>query len=136
MNVQEALRHQEMTRVPLTADVVHGVINLRGQTVTALDMRERLGLPPRGSEEHECDGDDEDSLPMNLVLRTEEGVVSILVDRIGDVLTVEDTDRAKMPDTVEPGVRELITGIYKLPGSLLLILDIKKLGAVDGSLVA
>ncbi|MFT7676744.1 MAG: two-component system chemotaxis sensor kinase CheA [Planctomycetota bacterium] len=134
MNVQEALRHQDMTRVPLTADVVHGVINLRGQTVTALDMRERLGLPPREFGEDECD--EEDKLPMNLVLRTEEGVVSILVDRIGDVLTVEDTDRAKMPDNVDHSVRELITSIYKLPGSLLLILDINKLGAVDGSQVA
>ncbi|MFT5050641.1 MAG: two-component system chemotaxis sensor kinase CheA [Chlamydiales bacterium] len=133
MNVQEVLRHQEMTRVPLTSDVVHGVINLRGQTVTALDMRERLALPERY--EAGYTGDDI-ILPTNVVLRTEDGVVSILVDTIGDVVSVEESDKANLPETVDGTVRELVTSVYKLPGSLLLILDIDRLGAIDSPVLA
>jgi len=47
LRVQEVLRFQQMTRVPLAPDVIEGLINLRGQIVTAIDMRRRLGLPPR-----------------------------------------------------------------------------------------
>ena len=118
--VQEVMRHQPMTRVPLTTNVVSGIINLRGQTVTALDMRRRLDLPAR-------DLGPEDDLPMNLVLRTRGGIVSILVDRIGDVLTVEDSLRAPVPNTVQREVRELLTDVYKLKGALLLPLDIEEL---------
>ena len=64
---------------------------------------------------------------MNLVLRTREGIVSILVDRIGDVLTVEDDLRSSVPNTVDRNVRELLTEVYKLPSALLLPLDIEKL---------
>jgi len=128
--VQEVLRYQEMTRVPLTGQVVEGLINLRGQTVTALDMRERLGLPSR--EEEGTESDEETRLPMNVVLRTVDGEVSVLVDRIGDVLTLDD-EPERVPATVEEDVRALISGIYKLPGALLLVLDIEKAVAVGES---
>src|SRR5580698_9899881 len=75
LRVQEVLRFQEMTRVPQAPGVIEGLINLRGQIVTAIDMRRRLGLPLRG----------EGHAPMNMVVRTEDGAVSLLVDEIGDV---------------------------------------------------
>src|SRR5579871_6291481 len=75
LRVQEVLCFQQMTRVPQASGVVEGLINLRGQIVTAIDMRRRLGLPPRR------DG----QTPMNMVVRTEGGAVSLLVDEIGDV---------------------------------------------------
>lgn len=132
--VQEVLRHQPMTRVPLASDVVSGLINLRGQTITALDMRKRLSLAPLFEEGVEVDPE---QLPMNVLLRTRDGVVSILVDRIGDVLTVEDTTRAPVPATVGADVRALLTDVYKLDGSLLLPLDIERLVAVaDQTVVA
>jgi two-component system chemotaxis sensor kinase CheA len=127
MKVQEVLRHQPMTRVPLTTKVVSGLINLRGQTVTALDMRTRLGLPAQGSEGAESDPD---AMPMNIVLRTGNEVVSILVDRIGDVLSVEEAARAAVPNTVKPEVGELLSEVYKLPDSLLLPLEIDRIVAV------
>ena len=74
LNVQEVLRFQRMTRVPLAPPVIVGLINLRGQIVPALDMRRRLFLEPRALDER----------PMNLVVRTEDGAVSLLVDEIGD----------------------------------------------------
>jgi len=110
--VQEVIRHQTMTRVPLAPKLIGGLINLRGQIVTAIDLRLRLGLPERKTGE----------LPMNVVARTESGAVSMLVDEIGDVLEVEEQDFEKVPQTMRWG-RDLIRGVYKLPSRLLLVLD-------------
>ncbi len=114
--VQEVIRYQEMTRVPLAPSVVGGLINLRGQIVTAVDMRRRLGLSERP----------EDQLPMNVVVRTEDGAVSLLVDEIGDVLETEEESFERPPETVQGVARELIRGVYKLKGQMLLILDTDK----------
>jgi purine-binding chemotaxis protein CheW len=113
LRVQEVLRYQEMTRIPLAPTVAEGLINLRGQIVTALDMRRRLGLAPRSA----------DCLPMNLVVRTEESPVSLLVDEIGDVLQVEPADFESAPDNLTSAARELVQGVYKLKDRLLLVLD-------------
>ena len=114
--VQEVIRYQEMTHVPLAPPVVGGLINLRGQIVTAVDMRRRLGLSERP----------EDQLPMNVVVRTEDGAVSLLVDEIGDVLETEEESFERPPETLQGEARELIRGVYKLKEQLLLILDTDK----------
>lgn len=111
--VQEVVRYQPMTRVPLAPPMVQGLINLRGQIVTALDLRSRLGLLPRSDSE----------LPMNVVLRTEDGAVSLLVDQIGDVIDTSPDLFEPPPETVRGTAREMIRGAYKLEGRLLLILD-------------
>ena len=113
VKVQEVLRYQEMTRVPLSPTVIEGLINLRGQIVTALDMRRRLGL------EAAADG----TVPMNMVIRMEGGAVSLLVDQIGDVLEVPVDSYERVPENMPPEHRELINGVYKLDGRLLLVLD-------------
>ncbi len=113
LEVQEVIRAQPMTRVPLAGGGVRGLINLRGHIVTAVDLRERLGLPPRAGGQ----------ASMNVVIRTPEGPVSLLVDGIGDVLDVSEADREPVPATVAPSTRALVTGVYKLPGHLLLALD-------------
>ena len=114
--VQEVLRYQEMTSVPLAPSVVKGLINLRGQIVTALDLRLRLELPPRP----------EDQLPMNVIIRTSDGAVSLLVDEIGDVLEESEDKFEQAPDTITGMIRQLILGVYKLQDNLLLILDTEK----------
>jgi purine-binding chemotaxis protein CheW len=119
LQVQEVLRYQEMTRVPLAPEVIEGLINLRGQIVTAVDMRRRLKLRPRP----------EGSMPMSMVVRSADGAVSLLVDEIGDVLEVEEESFEKPPDNLEGAARELIRGVYKLKDRLLLVLDTEK--AVD-----
>jgi purine-binding chemotaxis protein CheW len=116
LQVQEVLRFQQMTRVPLAPGVIRGLINLRGQIVAAIDLRERLGLQPRP------DGQD----PMNVIVRTEDGAVSLLVDDIGDVLEIESSGMDRSPETVRGSARELIQGVYKLKDRLLLILDTEK----------
>src|SRR5271170_1222411 len=77
--VQEVIRYQEMTRVPLAPPGVKGLINLRGQIVTAIDLRSRLGLCERAA----------GNLPVDVVIRHKDGPVSLLVDEIGDVLEVD-----------------------------------------------
>lgn len=111
--VQEVIRHQAMTPVPLAPPVVQGLINLRGQIVTAIDLRRRLGLSPRPA------GD----LPMNVVARHDEGVVSLLVDEIGDVVEVCEDAFERVPETLPSAMRELFQGVYKLSPRLLLVLD-------------
>lgn len=118
--VQEVIRYQEMTRVPLVPAVIRGLINLRGQVVVAVDLRRRLRASER-TEGH---------LPTNVVLRTADGAVSLLVDEIGDVLEVNEDTFERPPETLQSAARELLLGVHKLPDKLLLILDTEK--AVEG----
>ena len=115
--VQEVIRFQEMTRVPLAPPVVKGLINLRGQIVTAIDLRRRLGLRERATTD----------LPMNVVIRHDDAAVSLLVDEIGDVLEVEEEAFELPPGTLLGEARELIRGVYKLRGLLLIVLDTDKI---------
>jgi purine-binding chemotaxis protein CheW len=115
--VQEVIRYQEMTRVPLAPPVVKGLINLRGQIVTAVDLRRRLGLRERAATD----------LPMNVVVRHEDGAVSLLVDEISDVLEVEEEAFELPPGTLSGEARELIRGVYKLKDTLLIALDTDKI---------
>ena len=114
--VQEIIRYQEMTRVPLAPPEVGGLINLRGQIVTAIDLRRRLELGDRAS----------GKLPLNVIVRTSEETVSLLVDEIGDVLEVGSNNFETPPETLRGRVRELIRGAYKLKDRLLLLLDVEK----------
>lgn len=116
LKVQEVIRYQEMTRVPLAPRMIEGLINLRGQIVTAIDLRRRLELPPRA----------EGQLPMNVVVRTDDGAVSLLVDEIGDVVEIQDDIYERPPETLNGVARDLIRGVYKLKERLLLILDTEK----------
>lgn len=110
--MQEVIRHQTMTRVPLSPAAVAGLINLRGQIVTAIDLRRRLGLKDRPP----------GTLPMNVVVRAEEGAVSLLVDEIGDVVEVSENAFEAPPDTLHGEARRLVEGVYKLPERLLHVL--------------
>ena len=114
--VQEIVRHLGLTRVPLASPVIRGLMNLRGQIVTAIDLRRRLEFPDRES----------GVLPMNVVIRTEDGLVSLLVDKIGDVVVVETDARDDPPPTLQGAARELIRGAYQLPNRLLLDLDLER----------
>ncbi len=116
LKVQEILLYQEMTPVPLAHPVISGLINLRGQVVTAMDLRLRLGLTER----------DPEQLPMNVIVQTKGDTVSLLVDEIGDVVEVQDSAFEPPPETIKGAIRELIDGVYKLDGQLLLVVDAEK----------
>lgn len=114
--VQEVIRSLDMTKVPLAPAVVSGLINLRGQIVTAVDLRRRLELEPipAGME------------PMNVVVRSEDGAVSLLVDEIGDVVEVEEDTFEPPPETLRGAVRSTILGVHKLKDRLMHVLDVEK----------
>jgi purine-binding chemotaxis protein CheW len=113
LHVQEVLCFQPMTSVPQAPEVIEGLINLRGQIVTAIDMRRRLRLPTRSG----------DQTLMNIVVRTADGAVSLLVDEIGDVLDMDAATYERPPENLDPAAKELIRGVYKLKDRLLLVLD-------------
>ncbi|CAN5125859.1 N/A [soil metagenome] len=114
LHVQEVIRPQRLTRVPLASSVIRGLMNLRGQIVTVLDLRRRLELPERD--------DIENSL--NVVVQTADGAVSLLVDEVGDVIRVLTADREPPPDTLNGIPAQLISGVYPLADRLLMILEI------------
>lgn len=114
--VQEVIRYQEMTRVPLVPEVIRGLINLRGQIVMAVDLRRRLGIAEPAA----------DVTPVNVVVRTQEGPVSFLVDGIGDVVEVEDETFEEPPQTLSENMRRIITGVHKLESGLMQVLDTER----------
>jgi purine-binding chemotaxis protein CheW len=114
--VQEVIRHLPMTNVPLAPNVVSGLLNLRGQIVTAVDLRRCLALPARAAGQ----------LPMNVVVRTADGPVSLQVDDIGDVLEVSEDSYEPAPQNMSKQHREMVHGVYKLDGRLLLVLNTER----------
>lgn len=121
--VQEVIRFQDMTRVPRTEPHVCGLINLRGQIVTAIDMRKRLAFPDFP----------EDRMPMNVVIRTDDGPVSLMVDRIGDVTDVDSANYEPAPSTLCKNLKRFVKGTFKLENQLLLLLDISAVVGVSES---
>jgi purine-binding chemotaxis protein CheW len=111
--VQEVIRYLELTEIPLAPRVVSGLMNLRGQIVTGIDLRRRLDLPEREEGRH----------PMNVVIRSADGAVSLLVDDIGDVVEVTDESFERPPETLQGKVRDVIVGVHKLDKQLLHVLD-------------
>ncbi|WP_254508172.1 chemotaxis protein CheW [Anatilimnocola floriformis] len=120
LRVQEVVRSQPLTSVPLAHPAVRGLINLRGQIVTAIDLRRRLHLPELA----------EISEPLNIVLQTDDGAVSLLVDDIGDVLEVSQEQFELPPETLQGAAGEFIQGVYKLSDRLLVILDPERIVAI------
>jgi purine-binding chemotaxis protein CheW len=119
--VREVLRYQQMARVPLSPSVVTGLMNLRGQIVTAIDLRRRLGLQERPAT----------SFPVNVIVQSDDAAVSLLVDEIGDVIEVTDDTFESPPDLLDGVSRELISGVHKLPDRLLMLLNVDR--AIDVS---
>ncbi|MEE9254369.1 MAG: chemotaxis protein CheW [Pseudomonadales bacterium] len=123
--VQEVIRYQKLTGVPLAPRTIAGLMNLRGEIVTAIGLRRRLGLgePPA------------DQLPMNVVLKISSGIVSLLVDEIDEIIDVENDAFESPPDTLKGISRELIRGVYKLEERLLLVLDAEATSRVQSERV-
>lgn len=118
LRVQEVLRKQVMTPIPQAPDDIAGLINLRGQIVTAIDLRRRMGMPYLEP--------DRDS--MNVIVRGDEGPISLLVDDIGDVVEVLTDSLEPRPETMVGSAALFLRGIHKLPNSLLGVLDVDRLG--------
>ena len=117
--VQEVLSYNEYTPVPLAPPAVGGLFNLRGQVIAAVDLRVQLGLARQAMQ----------GPVMNVILRGDGEPVSLLVDRIGEVVDLDDDAFELPPDTLAGPTRELVTGTFKMDGRLMLALDVSQ--AVD-----
>ncbi|MFQ5720675.1 MAG: chemotaxis protein CheW [Acidobacteriota bacterium] len=112
--VQEVLTSQKIAPVPLAPREVAGLLNLRGQIVTAVDLRARLGLDPL------ADGEE----PMNVVVLDQDELFSLLVDEVGDVITVDRNLFEAPPSTLEERWRRVCSGVYRLERRLLVVIDV------------
>jgi purine-binding chemotaxis protein CheW len=112
--VQEILTYQEITSVPLAPDYVKGLINLRGQIVTIIDLRSRLGFDPL----------ENGTTGMNLIVSSDEGPISLLVDQIGNVLDVYANQLKPAPGTIRGVAVQYIQAVYQLEDELLVVLDL------------
>lgn len=117
LEVHDVLSKQVMTKIPKSPAAIAGVLNLRGQIVTAIDLRKRLNLADRE------DSNDE----MNVVVEYQTEPYSLIIDKVGDVLSLSDDAFEKNPVTLEACWQEVSTGIFRLEEELLVILDIEKL---------
>lgn len=114
--VQEVLKAHEWTPVPLAHGGVRGVMNLRGQIVTVLDLRSRLALELVK----------EEKTLTHMILRFKNEIVSLLVDEIGDVVEIAADSFEEPPATLAPEIRPYILGAFKLKDQLLLDLNIEE----------
>lgn len=120
--VQEIIRFQPITSVPRAAYVIRGLMNLRGKIVTAIDLRRRMQLAEQLNPESS----------MNVVVNHDNDSVSLLVDKVGDVLTVDDELFEPPPETMASTARHLIRGAYKLDRQLMLVLELDRVLSLDG----
>lgn len=111
MQVQDVVSGGRLSRVPLAPPEVAGAMNLRGRIVTAIDMRRRLGLPPR------------EGPGLSVTVETGADFYALDVDDVGDVLWLTEP-MEPVPVTLSEGWRSLLRGLFRLEDELLLVLDI------------
>jgi purine-binding chemotaxis protein CheW len=117
LQVHDVLGAQTMTRVPLAPKAIAGSLNLRGRIVTAIQVRERLGLGTPGP----------DSKSMSVVVEYDGESFSLIFDRVGDVMNLPVNQYEPNPSTLDPHFRDVADGIYRLAGQLLVVLDVPKM---------
>lgn len=117
LSVQDVLTEQRLTHIPLAPPEVAGALNLRGRTVTAIDVRTRLGLEPR----------EEGVACMNVVVEYDGEPYSLMVDAVGDVLALSDDEYEPNPITLDQEWREVADGLYRLEEGLLIVFDVSKM---------
>lgn len=121
LQVQDVLGEQKVTKVPLAPRSIAGSLNLRGRIVTAVDVRTCLGLPQN---------DKATSQPMSVVVENQNELYSLMIDRVGDVLSLSSRDYENNPATLDPLWKGVAQGIYRLKDTLLVVLDVPRL--LDG----
>jgi purine-binding chemotaxis protein CheW len=117
LQVQDVLRNQHVTRIPLAPPRIAGAMNLRGRMATAVDVRTRLGLKPAPDV----------SKQTAVVVDFEGELYGLLVDGVGEVLALPAASIGPNPPTLAPIWREISNGVIRLEGELMIVLDIARL---------
>ena len=124
--VQDVFKPVNMTRVPLAGAEIAGVLNLRGRIVTAVDMRNRLEVKKRQSRD----------APMAIGIEAKGELFGLLVDAVGEVLKLSNTQREPNPVNLDRKLAVLSAGVYRLDGQLLVVLDVDRVLDLRGEAVA
>ena len=124
LSVQEVIRSPELAQVPLAPATIEGLLNLRGQILTAIDLRRLLLLP---------EPKERIAQRMRMIIRTKNGQIALLVDAVGDVMEVTEDTFETPPDTVPMAVRALIQGVHKLDHKILHVVDAEAAGAAQAA---
>lgn len=119
--VRDVLRTARLTTIPAASAAIAGIMNLRGRVVTAIDLRRRLGLPPAAA----------DARPFNVVVDHRGEPYGLVVDRVGDVLSLASGDIEAVPDNLDSVWRSVASGIHRMANGLLLTVDIGRLLNLD-----
>jgi purine-binding chemotaxis protein CheW len=117
MQVRDVLRRQHLTPVPLALRAIAGLLNLRGRIVTAIDLRERLGLPPLSA----------DAETANIVVEQDGEPYALVVDNVGDVLQIDERQFEAVPSVLDPRWRAAASAVYPTEAGLIVLLDIARL---------
>jgi purine-binding chemotaxis protein CheW len=120
--VRDILGEQTITRIPLAPPEIAGSLNLRGRIVTAIDLRQRLRLPPAAAGQAR----------MSVVAEQGGELYALLVDQVSEVLSLDASQFERNPPTLEKTWAEFSTGIFRLDGRLLVVLDVSRLLALAG----
>jgi len=116
LRVQDVFVPEGVTRVPLAPPEIAGVINLRGRIVTLIDLRCRFGMPAR------ADG----AAAMAIGVESAGESYGLMIDNIGEVLRLAETDREPNPVNLDPGLARISSGIHRLDGRLLMVIDVER----------
>jgi purine-binding chemotaxis protein CheW len=117
LSVRDVLDYRPLARIPLAPPEVAGALNLRGRIITAVDVRRRLGLPPREA----------GAKHMSVVVEHDADLYNLIVDSVGEVLRLSDSAFEPNPGTLDPRWRDYSEGIYQLQGALLVVLNVSRL---------
>jgi len=126
LRVQDILQTHKIASIPLAPAEVRGSINLRGRIVTVIDVRARLGLEPV---------DDSATDQMGVTIEMGIDLYTLLADSIGDVVSLSHNSYEKTPGTLDPKWRDFANGVYRLDGSLMVVLDIERLLDIGNDLI-
>jgi len=114
--VQDVFMPDRLTRVPLSSPEIAGVLNLRGRIVTAVDLRRRLGMPPRSDA----------GAPMAVGIELRGESYGLLIDSVGEVMKLAEETREPNPVNLDARLARVSAGVHRLDGQLLVILDVDR----------
>lgn len=123
MEVQEVIKPQMVTPIPLAQDQVRGLINLRGQIVTCLSLRKLFGQEDNLDQDY-----------MNIIVRGKDGFFSLVVDEVTDIIDIENTHIENPPDTINQNLKQYVDKIYKREQGLVILLNIEEIVNIKGSI--
>lgn len=134
LQVQDVLREQSVTRIPLAPAEISGALNLRGRIVTAINMRQRLGMDVGVNATISTVKDQNNAQShirnMSIVVEQNNELYSLVIDRVGDVITLDQERFEAVPATLDPLWREISSAVVRLEEQLLIILDVSRLLAM------